>query len=166
MCMDFNALITSILGTVVGGIVLALLFFWAREKLFPMPDINGRWYLEMRTVNTSYSPYKEMILRYEAMLWRIGNQIQGTVEKYYEISSNGEREFVGENRTRGVVGGYIEKNYFTKDRLFLHVVEDGHGRESTHFYDVIVRSNTEMIGAFSSMVAKQDGEAAWQRHTF
>ena len=85
--MNFNGFIPSIIATVVGGVTLALLFFWAREKLFPLPNIAGRWYLEMRTVNTSYEPYTGMVLRYVAMLWREGNRIQGTAEKIYENSS-------------------------------------------------------------------------------
>lgn len=164
--MNFDSLIASIIATIVGGGMLALLFFWVREKIFPLPDISGRWYIELRTINMSYKPYLGMVLRYVAMIWREGNRIQGTVEKIYENSSNGEREFIGENRTRGVVDGYLEKNYFSKDRLFVHVVENGHGRESTYFYDTIINSNNKMMGTFNSMVADQDGEVLWQRDKF
>lgn len=164
--MNFDSFIPSIIATVVGGVTLALFFFWAREKLFPFPDIAGRWYFEVRTINTSYKPYSGMVLRYVAMLWREGNRIQGTAEKIYENSSTGEREYVGENRTRGMVDGYLEKNYFAKDRLYLHMVEDGHGRVSTNYYDVIIRSDKEMVGAFNSMVANQDGKVTWQRDMF
>ena len=48
----------------------------------------------------------------------------------------------------------------------LHVVEEGHGRESTNFYDFIVNSGHNMTGSFTSMVANQDGEAIWQRNEF
>lgn len=107
-----------------------------------------------------------MILRYVVMLWREGNRIKGTAEKIYENSSTGERFYEEQNRTRGVVEGFVQKNYFSKDRVVLHVVEDGHGRESTNFYDLIVDSDNKMTGDFSSMVANQDGEAKWQRHEF
>lgn len=100
------------------------------------------------------------------MLWREGNRIEGTVEKIYENSSTGEREYEAKNRTRGVVEGFVQKNYFSKDRIVLHVVEDGHGRESTNFYDLIFNSNDEMAGSFSSMVANQDGAVKWQRNEF
>jgi len=156
----------SLLATVIGGGILAFLFFWIREKIFPIPKVTGRWFFEMHTINTVYKPYEDMTLRYIAMLWQAGNRIEGTVEKIYENSSTGEREYVGKNRTRGVVEGYVEKNCFSKDRLVLHVVEDGHGRESTNFYDLVVYSNDEMKGSFSSMVANQNGEACWQRNEF
>ncbi|WP_129125136.1 hypothetical protein [Geomonas oryzae] len=164
--MNFNSFCSDTLATMIGGIFLTLLFFWLREKIFPLPKVTGRWHFEICTVHTAYKPYENMVLRYVAMLWREGNRIEGTVEKIYENSSTGERDFVGKNRTRGEATGYIEKNYFAKDRIFLHIVENGHGRESTNFYELILDSNEEMSGTFSSMVANQDGSAKWRRKEF
>lgn len=164
--MDFSSFLSSVVATVLGGLVLALLFFWAKERLFPLPEITGRWYFEMRTEKTAFAPYAGMVLRYVAMLWREGHRIAGTVEKIYENSSTGERSFIGKNRTRGVVDGYVEKKYLASDRIFLHVIEDGHGRESTNIYDVIVQSDGRMTGSFQSMVADQDGTVRWQREPF
>ena len=156
-------LVVNIISTVIGGVILAVLFFLTREKLCPIPPIAGRWNVQMHTEHTSYKPFEGMILKYVAMLWREGNLIQGTVEKIYEKSSTGERTYIGEKRTRGQVAGYVEKNYFSRDRLFLHVVEDGHGRESTHFHELICKSKKKMKGTFVSMVADQDGEVVWQK---
>lgn len=107
-----------------------------------------------------------MVLRYVVIIWKEGNSLKGSAEKIYENSSTGEREFDGKNRTRSVIEGYIEKNYLGKDRIYLHSVENGHGRESTNFYDLIVKSESEMIGAFNSMVANQDGTVVCQREPF
>lgn len=164
--LRFHYLWTDILATLIGGVILAFLFFWFREKVFPLPRITGRWYFEMHTVSTSYKPYENMVLRYVAILWREGSRVEGTVEKLYENSSTGEREYIGPHRTRGKVDGYVEKKYFGKDRLYLHVIEDGHGRESTHFYEVVADSDTVMDGTFSSMVANQSGRVRWQRSQF
>jgi len=164
--MNFESFIPDILVTLLGGILLTLLFFWAREKLFPLPDITGRWHMEMTTINTSYNTFRNMVLRYVVIIWRDGNQIQGSVEKIYENSSTGEHDYVGKTRTRGVVEGCIEKKYLGKDKLLLHVVENGHGRESTNFYDLIVNSSESMKGVFNSMVANQDGIVLFQREPF
>lgn len=164
--MDFSSFTSDLLATVIGGLLLALLFFLAKERLFPLPDVTGRWHFKLQTQQSMYTPYAGMILGYVAMLWLEGNIIRGTVEKIYEKSSTGERSFVGENRTRGIVQGYIQKNYLKPDRLFFHVVEDGHGRQSTNFYDVTVESNGVMTGSFQSMVADQSGTVIWQRNHF
>lgn len=164
--MNFDSFWANILATLVGGMGLTFVFFIAREKLFPMPDITGRWYLEIVTVNTAYNPYKDMVLRYVIMIWREGNIIKGSAEKIYENSSTGEREYIGKDRTRANIEGYLEKKYLGKDRVYLHSVEAGHGRESTNFYDLLIKSNVDMIGAFNSMVANQDGTARCQRQPF
>ena len=164
--MTFDSLLSDVIATVGGGVLLAVLFFLAKEKWFPLPDIAGRWYFEARTVTTAYRPYEGMILRFVAMLWREGHTVQGTFEKIYENSSTGERTFTGTNRTRGVVDGYLEKNYLGIDRILLHMVEDGHGRESTSFYELLVDSRDGMSGEFRSMVADQTGTTTWEREPF
>lgn len=164
--MSFDSFWVDVIATLIGGICLTLLFFVAREKLFPVPEITGRWYIEMVTVNTAYNPFKGMVLRYVVMIWREGNVLKGSAEKIYEDSSTGERDFVGKNRTRATIEGYIEKKYLGKDKIYLHSIENGHGRESTNFYDLLVKSESEMIGAFNSMVANQDGTVMCQREPF
>lgn len=164
--MDFGSFWSDVIATLIGGVILTFFFFLARERFFPVPEITGRWYLEMVTANTAYNPYKNMVLRYVVIIWKEGNSLKGSAEKIYENSSKGEREFNGNDRTRSVIEGYIEKNYLGKDRVYLHSVENGHGRESTNFYDLIVKSESEMIGAFNSMVANQDGTVACQREPF
>lgn len=150
----------------MGGMFLAVLFFVAREKWFALPDIDGCWHLEMRTDRTVYKPFQDMVLRYVAMLWREGTRIRGTVEKVYENSSTGEREYVGVSRTRGVVEGYIDKRYLSKDRLNLHITEEGHKRQSTHFHQLLIEHSDYMIGSFSSMVADSEGKVTWKRTSF
>lgn len=164
--MNFDSFWADLIVTLLGGLLLTFLFFMAREKLLPIPNITGRWYMEIVTVNTSYNPYKNMVLRYVVMIWREGNLLKGSAEKIYENSSTGEREYIGENRTRATIEGYIEKNYLGKDKVYLHTVENGHGRESTNFYNLLVKSEVEMIGTFNSMVADQDGTVTCQRKSF
>ncbi len=164
--MSFETFWSDILATIVGGVALAILFFIAKEKLFPLPKLTGRWYLQQTTQNTAYNPYTGMVLRYVVMLWCEGNKIEGTAEKIYEKSSTGERSFVEKSRTRAIVSGYVEKKYFGKDKIYLHVIEEGHGRESTHFYKLTVDSNDTMIGTFDSMVADQDGAVICQNTPF
>lgn len=164
--MSFASFWADLLATVVGGVILAVLFFLAKERLFPLPKLTGRWYLEQTTQTTAYTPYAGMILRYVMMLWRDGNRVEGTAEKIYEKSSTGERTFSGENRTRATVTGYVEKKYFGKDRIYLHVVEDGHGRESTTFYEITASCADTFHGNFASMVADQSGTVKWQCKPF
>lgn len=160
-------LLIDISANVLAGVLLALLLFWAREKWFPLPAISGQWYFETRTTESSYAPYRNMTLRYVVVIWREGSKIQGTAEKLWEYSTReGTRSYDGANRTRSKVEGYIEKSYFGPDRMLVHIVEEGHKRESTNFHDLVVTANDRMPGTFVSMVANQKGTALWQRSPF
>lgn len=154
------------IASLISGPILALLFFLLKEKCFGIPDITGKWYFEMKTVNSEYNPYKGMTLRYIAVIWREGNKISGTVEKIYENSSTGEREYVGVNRSRGHLDGYYELNYFTKDKIYIHIEEQGKGRESTNYFELIRINESSFSGAFNSFVANQDGLSEWKRDQF
>ncbi len=160
-------LLWDIGASIVSGVILAILFFVAKEKIFALWNITGRWYFEITTDKTAYNPYQGMILRYTAILGREGNSIAGTVEKIYEKSSTGERAYTGENRTRGIIEGYYEKRYvLSKDRIYLHVTEEGHGREFTHFYTLTMERDGLMMGTFVATAGDQEGTARWQRKPF
>lgn len=164
--MGFDSFVSDVAATVLGGILLAIFFFVAKEKWFPLPEVAGRWYFETRTKETAYKPFTGMILRYVAVLWQEGPVVRGTVEKIYEKSSTGEREYVGKNRTRGVLEGHIQKFYFSHDQIRIHFVEDGFGRESTVFFDLVSNDSSRMSGSFSSMAADQSGTVEWRRSPF
>jgi hypothetical protein len=164
--MNFDSFLSDTVATVLGGTVLTFLFFIAKEKLFPLPDLAGRWYFETSVLETAYKPFEGMVLRYVAMVWQDGPIVQGTVEKIHEKSSTGEREYEGKNRTRGVLSGHIQKLYFSKDRIRIHLVEDGFGRESTIIFDLSSDNDSAMAGSFQSMVADQRGRVEWQRAPF
>lgn len=164
--MSIYAFLANLAATVLGGGILTFIFFFLKEKVFPLPDIAGMWFFEVTTNETAYKPYANMKLRYVAIVWREGTQLHGTVEKIHEDSSTGERDYVGKNRARGVLNGYIQKNYFSKDQLFIHVAEVGETRESTNFYGLRVLSDGEMQGTYASMVANQKGKVKWQRRAF
>ena len=165
-CQYIETILLNITSTVLGGLVLTGLFFFAREKWFALPSISGKWNFRSSTAKTSYNPYKDMELSHVAMLWCEGPRIKGTVEKVYEKSSTGEREYIGKNRTRGQVEGFIEKRYFSKDEVSLHITEDGHSRESSHFQKLVIETNDHMIGEFASTAADSGGEITWQREEF
>lgn len=161
--MTFDSFFSDVLSTFFGGILLALLFFWSREKWFSVPEIEGQWFIKTDTIESDYNDYRNMMLVFNVMIWREANSIKGTAEKIYEISSTVQKEYVGEERTRSEVSGWIEKKYFSRDRVYLHVVEQGHRRESTTFYALVLEQDDRMVGTFVSMVANQKGNVSCSR---
>lgn len=159
--MDF---LLNVLSTVIGGLILAFLFYWERKRF---PNVEGQWYFEAKTTKTTYKPYERMVTRHVALIWREGNRVGGTTEKIYEHSSDGKKHFVGDDRTRGIVQGSIEKNYWRRnDKIRLHVIESGKIRESTTYYELLVQNSKTLVGTFNSTAADSDGVAVWQREPF
>ena len=158
------SVLSNIVQGVIGGMVLALLFFVAREVWFPLPSVDGRWTVETHTTKTAYGPYQDMRVRYIALIWREGPVIKGTMEKVSEITtSRGTVPYIGEERTRGEIEGYIHKLYFSKDRVAFHIVEGGSERESTTLHDVTVADKDRMVGTFIATAADSEGDVVWQR---
>ncbi|MFT5702123.1 MAG: hypothetical protein ACI8ZB_005031 [Desulforhopalus sp.] len=165
--MIFETLLSDIVATVVGGIILTILFFLFREKCFALPQLNGKWHFMVETKNSDYNPYKGMCLEYVVMLWLEDNKIHGTYEKVYENSSTGEREYTGSKRTRGTIEGSIEKKYLSKDIVNLHLIEEGKQRTSTTSQSLVCETlQKQLVGTFHSTVANQSGIVKWQRNQF
>ena len=155
--------LANIAQSVVSGILLALLFFFAREEWFPLPSVAGRWTVEMHTTETSYGPYEGMRVLYVAILWREGPIIKGTIEKISETTSKGTETYTAEERTRGEIEGFIHKYYFSQDRITVHIIEQGELRQFTHFHDLTMHPADSMTGAFIATSADSEGDVTWRR---
>ena len=153
----------SVLATVLGGLVLAFVLFYGREKWFPLPEISGEWTFTTVTKNTSYNPYHEMRLTYKAVIFCEGLSITGTAEKIHEKTLEQEISYTGENRVRGDISGSIEKRYFSKDRIRIHIIEYGEKRKSTGYHNLVVEEPNLMVGKFFSTAADSKGNVNWNR---
>lgn len=165
-CGDWAVdLVVAVVGTVFGGGALTAVIFWLKEKKFPLPDVHGAWFYEAETNYTGYKPYRNMRVRYEALLMVEGRRVSGAVEKYWEHTpTTGQRNYVGRFRTRGTIEGFIEKNYFGVDRVFLHVTEVGERRTSSTYHALDFNERTKRLeGEFNSLVARQSGRSTWTR---
>ncbi|CDG54363.1 MULTISPECIES: hypothetical protein [Halomonadaceae] len=158
-----NSFVMSTLSTVVGGIALALLFFIIKEKLFPLIEISDHWELTTTTQKTKRNPFKNMKIKYDLILWREDKVIRGTAEKFFEISQTGHKTYYGKNRKRGRIEGYIEKNYFSKDRIIINMTLADFGRESDYLFMLTVKNKNLAQGRFYSMVAEQHGHVELTR---
>ena len=159
--MELYTLMQDIASSLVSGLLLAAIFFLLKEKIFPMPDIDGTWTFIHETTHTSYHAYEGMKLTYIAQLWREGSKIAGTAEKYHEDSSKQKTLATGTNKSSCELEGYIQKNIFSKDNIVIHISELGARTSSTICKLQIERKTFEMLGRFSSTVANQEGTSRW-----
>lgn len=173
----------NVLEAILAAIIIAILFFWIRERVFGVPDFSGQWFLKSVTNTTVYRPYEKMELQHNLFLRLEGNNIRGASEKIYENSSYGKRkthlrhllEYTGKNRARASIEGSIQKNIFGADILTLHATEYGEKRQSTiycrfelkkKYIFLSDRMATRFEGDFFSMVADQRGTVSLSKTAF
>ncbi len=156
-------LLVQIAATLIGGLLLAFVFFLIKDKLFRIPALAGLWTFSAITEKTSYNPFKSMTLTYLVLLVQEGNRLIGTGEKIKEVSSSGTREYEGQNRTRIQITGFITQRFLSKSECVIHISEAGERRESSTMHTLKVTRKGPLIGTYVSTVANQIGKVTWTR---
>ena len=107
-----------------------------------------------------------MHLKYEAMIWQAGSAVNGSTEKVFEHNSVEAFEFDNVKRTHGKLEGYIDRFYLRRNRVILHLTEQGRGRPSSCIFELVSKKG-DLIGTFHSTAAESSGTATWskQRHS-
>jgi hypothetical protein len=160
---DLTDLLISAGGTVIGGVLLAPLFFFVREFVVPLPALSGCWTFETETESTSYNPYKGMKLTYRVMVWQEGCVICGSAEKVAETAQGVTRTYTGKYRPRADVRGYLTKRYLGKSSVVLHFKEQGEIRESSAVQTLQISNNNNLEGQYASTAADSSGRVKWAR---
>ena len=153
----------SIEGTVFGGILLGLVFFLLREFISPLPAISGCWTFETETQVTSYDPFTGMKLTFLVMMWQEGPIVSGSAEKVKEDKEGLTRTYIGGDRTRVEIRGYITKRYIRKSTVVLHFKEAGEKRKSSSIQTLRISSRRMLEGQYASTVANSSGKVRWTR---
>lgn len=156
----------SFFSDLIVGVLLVFIFFIYREYISPLPNISGKWYVRTTTKETARNPFKDMILEYVVIIIQDGHNLEGTTEKIYEKSVNGEIEYEGKNRVQGLLKGYVEKNYLKKDKIKIHIIEDGNLRKSTIYYELNKNCSSKLEGVFDTTAGDSKGIVTWQKESF
>ncbi len=121
----------------------------------PPPDINGTWVIETRTVDTSYSAFRDLDLTYTVQLIQNGSNFTGSGEKTTE---NGH-QVVGKAHTPITIMGTIEGNSI--DASFT---ENGAERQSHGEFHWTLRKSSG-TGTFMSTAANSRGTSSLSPYT-
>jgi hypothetical protein len=156
----------NIISSSIAGLIVIFIIFIYKEKIKKITDFSGLWYIKTVTKETKYNTYKEMILIYQITLLQKGQDLEGTAEKIYEkTEKKGSKKYIGKKRICSKVEGYIERNYFGADKIFIHAIEKGQERESTIFYTISKKCG-KFEGSFTATAGDSKGSCIWQRTSF
>ena len=56
-------ILQNVIATIIGGLILTVIIFLVKEKLFSLPLVMGHWIFEIKYLETEYKFYKNMILK-------------------------------------------------------------------------------------------------------
>ena len=92
-------------------------------------------------------------------------QFSGAGDKYAEKSLPDLviKELTGEDRVPITLSGYIEKNFFSDNKVFISISEQGSLRTSATFHELSIESDDLLTGTFYSTIANTKGRVAWKR---
>ena len=154
---------TETIGTLLGGIILSLIFFIFSDFVHKPPNISGQWYFVNNTIDTSYSKFKNLNVYYKVMLIQQDSKISGYGEKIQDELNGKTIEYAGKNKIPIKISGYLKHNFISKDTLMLNISEEGSIRKSSTFIDLIRFSDDEMQGEFASTIADSSGSVLFRR---
>ena len=159
----FKEVTAQTIGTIVGGIILSLMFFTFNDFIHKPPNISGQWYFVNETIDTSYSKFKNLKVYYKVMLIQQNNLISGHGEKIQDELNGNVTEYSGKGKIQIQISGNLKHNFISKDKLTIYYSEEGGIRKSSTFHNLVRFSDEEMNGDFSSTIANSSGKTFYAR---
>ena len=154
---------TRVLSTIAMSVVVGFVYFVASDFIFPITDLNGSWIVETTTVETEYSKFQGMKLTFIALVQQEGNRLKGTGEKIAEEVNGIKQSYTGAQRVNIDFSGFVEKRYFSGDKIVLHMKERGQIRECSTIYTLSAEESDYLVGSFQTTSAMSSGTVLWRK---
>lgn len=159
-----NQLFLSIIGTVLGGLFLSLIYFSLYEFFYRIPNLSGTWNFIEHTNNSAYKPYLNMQVTYLSIIWNEGTNIYGSGERIEEITTtDGLHKYPAKERINIEIQGNIKKRYFWNDEITIHYFENGIERKSSTIHRMELKSKILIEGNFFKTAANATGKITWKK---
>ncbi len=160
----FKDLFYNVVSTIVGGMVLAFIFFLLSDIVFALPDLNGKWSVYVTVTETEYAPYQDLRLEFEVILEQHGDELFGFAEKIQETTKNGQITIYGRSdRVRSKIQGHIDGKYLLNDTAITHFTEEGSKRTTTTLQSLTIQNDNIMSGKYYSTSGSK-GIVKWEKN--
>ncbi len=162
-------MLSSNYGSLIAALIAAMILFVIRESINRADNYSGTFYIKKTVEETAYNPYRGMDHFYTFVIYSDGHVISGTSEKTGEISAKGAIEYIGSDRTRGIISGVVERNYIRSSVMNIHITEHGSREYTTYMSIKVARyrlTQRPLIGRFYSTAANVKGVVLCGREEF
>lgn len=161
---QLDDLLVNILSNIIGGVIVIFLAFYINEIKFKV-DISGVWVVRTLHINSNLNRYKNMELDYHLNLIQNSLEIKGSGEKISQkmVFQNIHYEYPRNERVLSKIYGSIEKNYISKSKVNLMIIEKGKFRESRTVFSLVLIEDDYLVGSFYSTAADSQGQVEMKK---
>jgi hypothetical protein len=156
---------TGLASTVIGGIVLTLLFFVFKEQCFCPPALSGVWECQLIVEKTANNPFRGMQVWYRVSFLQDGHSFFGEGEKDREVSMKGSARHTGKSRIHIQVRGIVEKRLTGPDSIRVQWKENGDRVSSTTLELRLSgdKKTGSLVGTYYTTAGECRGKSYWHR---
>ena len=145
----------SALNALISSMIIAILFgIWNDHQGY---NLTGTWNGEKLVKETSLSTHQNMTVGYYIFLAEFKQKIIMNAEKRYDVVDSNKSIYKAENRTQLACEGEKSFNFFSTNKIVFNCFEEGRKRDTITIFDLIVKSENELVGTFSSSAADEKG---------
>ena len=130
-------------------------------------DLSGVWYMQTTTEETTYNPFKGIVIRYKLFLTHDTHKDRSIIvngNKISEIFHGTEHEYTGVAKTPINLTGSLIQDESGQMIIKLNGQENGLLRKSiATSFELKLLNSSQMIGTFSSNAANSKGTTFWVR---
>ncbi len=161
---QLDGLFVNVLSNIIGGLLVIFIAFYINEIRFKV-DISGIWIVRTIHIDTNLKRYKDMELEYQIYLIQNGLEIKGSGEKISQKMSfqSSYYEYPRSERVLSKIYGSLEKNFVTKSKINLMIIEKGKLRETRTTFSLRIKRNDLLTGEFYSTAADSHGKVEMRK---
>jgi len=151
-------------GSLAATLLSAVVIFIFKEYVRKPKNFSGTFFIKTKTSKTEYIPFEGLTLFHTINVISDGAIVTGHSEKTGEISSSGDIDYIGKNRTPGIITGRVERNYLRKSTL--HIIMEEQGKDRKYSTAIHIPISKIMRGNFFSTAADSSGKVEWKDEKF
>ena len=148
--------------TILGGIFLALLFFFFNDVCFGLPSLDGKWTVHGDVIQSKkWQGYRSDFI---VLIQQSGESVKGSAEKISETDPDGKvLRYDIEKRVQATFTGYITKKFFGRNRLVVHWDEKGRKMTLEEIQIMKILNDDHIEGTFATTRGEHSGKITWTK---
>jgi len=167
MKRDLQNIISGAISSLLGAILIAIVFLFISDYVFTNPNLTGKWFV----INEVVKAKDDGSVRFTKRIGKKHIFQIFIIQKNEEITAYGHK--IGEISNKGIykpssildgkilIEGFIKKNYFKKDILNMAINEDNKDWNNFGSFQLKRFNDNYMFGEFKGTTLGLEAKSEW-----